>query len=159
MKWRSWRVAYRGVLPDAYLDRLEIDPPVGYWIGVGTMAPSRRHRVLVAGRPGTVVGMVDLRPTRDDGLDPDAVSEIVMLYLEPLVRRRALGRRLLDAAVDEAHGLGIRDLRLWVAEQNVAARAFYGSRGWRPDGATQTVRPRGFGIGDGGGAPLPPRPC
>ena len=144
MKWRSWRVAYRGLVPDEFLDRLEINPPVAYWIGVGTLAPSRRHRVLVAGRQGTVLGMVDLRPTRDDDLDQETVSEIVMLYLEPTLRRRALGRRLMDAAVAEAQASGISDLRLWVVEGNRSARAFYEAQGWEPDGSAKT-----FDLGDG----------
>lgn len=144
MKWRSWRVAYRGMLPDAYLDELPVRPAPGYWTGLATLPPSRHHGLFVGGRPGTVLGACKVRPVRDDDLDPAEVAEIEILYLDPLVRRRGLGGALLAAAVDHAHAQGTRDLSLWVAAANEPARRFYEAQGWRPDGAAQRVE-----LGDG----------
>jgi GNAT superfamily N-acetyltransferase len=146
VKWRSWRVAYRGILPDWFLDDLAVVPPVGHWIGLGTLAPSRRHALYVAGARGAVFGVTELRPTRDSDLDSTATCEIDVLYLEPLVRRRGIGRDLLDAAVHHARRAGTEDVRLWVVEANASARAFYDAIGWSPDGARQWVD-LGGGVG------------
>jgi len=140
VKWRSWQVAYRGLLPDAFLDGLEVEPPAGYWTARAMMPPSPRHGLFVAGQPGIVVGVADVAPWREGGLDPEVTSELNVLYLDPLVLRRQIGQALLDAAVEHAVATGSTDLALWVAEGNVGARRFYEAGGWVPDGARERFR-------------------
>ena len=110
---------------------------MGYWIGRAVVAPSPGHGLYVAGPIGTVLGMVDVQPARDVDLARDAVAEVTTLYVDPTVWRRHLGSALLEAAVGHAAGTGRADVRLWVAEANDGARAFYERAGWEPDGATQ----------------------
>jgi GNAT superfamily N-acetyltransferase len=132
---RAWRLRYRGLISDAFLDELDLTYLGGYWTGRAAVSPSPRHRLLVAGRPGEVHGMVDTGPTRDaDG--SAGTGELRSLYLDPTVLGRGLGSALHAAALDLLVAGGFTEATLWVVEGNAPARAFYEARGWVPDGAT-----------------------
>jgi GNAT superfamily N-acetyltransferase len=133
-KWRSWRLAYVGILPDEFLDRLAVYPPAGYWTGRAAVPPTNRHGLFVAGARGTVVGVASVEPERDG---PDRASDLKVLYIDPLVQRRGIGRALVDAAIAHARTTGTAELRLWVAERNTDARGFYEATGWEADGEHQ----------------------
>jgi GNAT superfamily N-acetyltransferase len=132
-KWRSFRVAYRGILPDEFLDHLAVYPSAGYWIGRAAVPPTNRHGLFVAGAKGTVLGLAAVEPT-DTAI---AGSQLKVLYVDPLAQRRGLGRGLAGAAIDHARTTGAEHLSLWVAEQNGPARAFYEATGWEADGQHQ----------------------
>jgi GNAT superfamily N-acetyltransferase len=134
-KWRSWRLAYRGILPDEFLARLAVYPPAGYWIGRAAVPPSNRHALFVAGARGTVVGLAAVEPTGPT--EPTGPSDLKVLYVDPLVQRRGIGRALAQVAIDHARSTGAEALQLWCAERNDAARAFYEATGWEPDGERQ----------------------
>jgi ribosomal-protein-alanine N-acetyltransferase len=61
-------------------------------------------------------------------------SQIVTLDVHPGVRRRGIGRRLLEAAEQRLAALGSRTVQLQVAEDNTGAREFYQGLGYRPAG-------------------------
>ena len=45
---RAWRAAYRGVMPDAYLDELDVDDRAAYWRRqVLALLPAQRLKVIV----------------------------------------------------------------------------------------------------------------
>lgn len=141
---RAWRVRYRGLLSDAFLDRLDFSYLGGYWSARAAVAPTRRHRLIVAGRPGEVHGVVDVGPARDAdaprGADGLATwGEVRSLYLDPTVFGCGVGPALLDAAVAALAREEPDRLVLWVVEGNVAARSFYERRGWTADGATKVT--------------------
>jgi GNAT superfamily N-acetyltransferase len=125
VKWRAFGTSYRGVLPDAFLDERDVVPPASYWTGRAMVPPSRRHRLLVWGRPGRVFGYVDTGPAHlgDAALD-----------LDPAVQRLGGGARLLDAAGDALDDAGFARLELSVVATNARAQAFYRRRGWAPTG-------------------------
>jgi GNAT superfamily N-acetyltransferase len=132
----SWRNAYRGMLPDAFLDGLDVERRTAGWFRqLGD--PDPRARVLLAEDPaGTVTGFVHLVPTRDDDGD-DTTGEVTSIYVSPESWGTGAGRALMAAAVDAATQAGFATLTLWVLRDNVRARRFYEAAGWAPDGATK----------------------
>ncbi len=54
-----------------------------------------------------------------------------LLLLDPAVRGRGLGGRLVDTCLDFARKAGYRRMRLWTTDPLVAARQLYLSRGFR----------------------------
>ena len=140
VKWRCFGTNYRGLLPDAFLDRREIVPPVAFWVGRAMLPPSRRHRLLVWGSPGRVFGYADTGPVADGapvadaGDSQDDVGEVFELYVDPAAQGRGGGRRLLDAAVDGFNASGFVRAELSVLAGNTRAQAFYRTNGWRPTG-------------------------
>lgn len=142
VKWRVFGTSYRGgVLPDEFLDHREVVPPASFWTGRAMVPPSRRHRLLVWGRPGTVRGYLDGGPVHPDDADPawpDA-GEVYELYVDPSAQGRGGGARLLAAGTGELADVGYRRVELSVLATNHAAQAFYVSQGWRPTGAGRHV--------------------
>lgn len=164
VKWRAFGTNYRqGVLPDAFLDRRDVVPPASFWVGRALVPPSRRHRLLVWGRPGTVFGYVDCGPAhRDDvgattrgdtnvggtaGADDDVaageVGEVWELYVDPGAQGRGGGSQLLAAASAWLDDVGLHRQELSVLRSNPAAAAFYEGHGWYPTGE---VRPVDLGV-------------
>lgn len=131
---RSWRSAYRDILPDAVLDGLDPHSRATRW-QERLAAPQDAHQVLVARAGGRIDGFAWFGASQDHPLHPGAVAvgELHALYLEPA----RFGSGLADALMDPAEAwLAPRFPRsiLWVLEGNVRARCFYERRGWRHDG-------------------------
>src|SRR5687767_13626444 len=70
----SWRHAYAGVLPDAYLDRLSTDEREAMWRGAFA-DPDRRNGAFVAEEGGRVVGFASFCPSRDED-SPEGTGEV-----------------------------------------------------------------------------------
>ena len=66
-------------------------------------------------------------------LEPPTVL-ISKLAVDPLLRRRGIGKALLAAAVGRARSMRARSCKLHVDETNTRARALYTSMGWVPVG-------------------------
>jgi GNAT superfamily N-acetyltransferase len=148
---RSWQTAYRGLLPQSYLDDLDPQRQLEQWAIVlgSTDWPRQGTFVLChvgdAIAPGTasgpdvaaVVGFACISPTRDVDRDPATVGELQTLYLHPDVWRVGGGSALLHTVSRELAAAGFHSASAWVLESNAGARRFYESRGWRPDGTTK----------------------
>jgi GNAT superfamily N-acetyltransferase len=96
--------------------------------------------VLVAERKGHLLGFAELRrpaPAPLPGAGDGPAAEVVRLYVLPAHQGRGLGRRLLQAAQDEAARRG--DALAWLTawDGNRRALAFYARCGWRDIGAVE----------------------
>ncbi len=131
----SWRTAYRGLLPDHYLDSLSVEEQDRRWSAVLTDL-SAGH-VLVVERGGSLVGISHAGTSRDAD-DPPATGEVFTLYLAPDVWGLGLGRDLLAATLDRLSADGHRSATLWMLSTNDRARRFYLRQGWSPTGRRQT---------------------
>lgn len=131
----SWRAAYRGMVPDAFLDAMSINVP-------------RRAGLLRDPQPGVVtvvaesddalVGFAVGGHTRDADLSPD-VGEVYACYVHPDWWAGGVGGRLLRRLLDMLRADGRHPATLWVLEANDRARRFYAGHGFAPDGARQTT--------------------
>jgi GNAT superfamily N-acetyltransferase len=132
---RAWQSAYRGLVPDDYLDRLSPERNA-----------ARRRRTFIEGSsPGTelvaqvdhrIAGFVTYGPPRDTV--PDGWGELWVINLHPDFWRQGIGSRLFDAAVRGLRDLGYRRGYLWVLAGNDRGIGFYRDRGWHPDGELKT---------------------
>jgi GNAT superfamily N-acetyltransferase len=130
---RSWQAAYRGLLPDDFLDRLDIDARAEPWrkrLG-RQQAPTTTTVAVVAGR---LVGFASVCPSRDDDLSPADWLELNTIYLVPSAWGTGVGSRLLRTVLEEG-----RQYFLWVFTANHRARAFYRKAGFVPDGASRPI--------------------
>ena len=119
----SWKFAYKGIVPQAYLDGI----PAGLW----AQALDGRDS-LVLTENGKPIGTACVCPSRWPEY-PD-FGEVVSLYLLPEHMGRGYGGPLLEAAVKMLAQQGFRDVLLWVLEENLRARRFYEKHGLRPAG-------------------------
>lgn len=133
----SWKSAYRGIVPQAYLDAI----PIGRW---AANRDQEGRRSLVLEETGRLIGVACVSPSRWPDY-PD-FGEIISLYLLPESTGRGYGKALLAAAVGALADRGFRDALLWVLEENHRARSFYEKQGFRFSGD--------FMDGEIGGKPL-----
>jgi ribosomal protein S18 acetylase RimI-like enzyme len=143
---RSWQGAYRGLLPQAYLDGLDPAQRVGRWERSLAEAEDRRDGVLVADAGGTLLGFVGYSPSRDGDADPARVGEIDAIYLLPSAWGKGVGRLLMGEALARLAEARFDRAMLWVLDSNVRARRFYEAGGWLADEARKIDDSRGFPI-------------
>ncbi|MES2738318.1 MAG: GNAT family N-acetyltransferase [Verrucomicrobiota bacterium] len=130
----SWQVAYRGILPDEYLDQINVEQREAVWRG----CCGKEGDVLWVGmRDEVVAGFCHVRASRDADAD-SACAEVTSIYLDPAKWRRGLGRELMGAALTSARERGFERISLWVLRENLAARLFYEALGFRPDDTVKT---------------------
>ena len=122
---RSWRAAYRGVLPDALLDRLSVSEREDSWRTLLAGGGDRWLTLVAENSVGGLVGFCSVAtPSRDEGAG-EATAEIGALYVAPAHWRRGAGSAMLTAAFGELGEQGWQDVTLWVLPENHAALAFY----------------------------------
>ena len=117
-----WREAYRGVVPQEYLDRVGVEDRERRW---GERVESGSRHIALAEIGSDIVGVVSWGLSDVD----DAPA------LELMSRYVAAGQRGTGLAVTLTHrAVAGSPAHLWVFEENPRAKRFYGRRGFRFDG-------------------------
>lgn len=122
---KSWRAAYRRLLPVRYLATLTVSRLAPQW---RALLP-REQLALVAEHDGKVIGFATGGSARSDH---PYTGELFMIYLLPGYQGFGAGRRLLAASVEGFLAQGHDDMMLWVVANNYPARGFYHAMGGRP---------------------------
>ena len=118
----SWRATYRGMIPDTYLDGMQLDASTAIWDRVLAAGPGTTS-VFVAERAGELVGFASGAMLAEPKFEIDA--ELVAIYLRREFQHVGLGRRLVGAVVDAQRGYGATGMLTWVIAGNKPARTFY----------------------------------
>ena len=134
----SWRAAYRGLVPDSFLESLNLE-----------QRAQRFRESLASGTGDTYVveesdelfGFLTLGACRDADVDPATTGEIWGIYLAPRHWRKGVGRQLCQTAEQMLVSRHYRQAVLWVFEGNAAARRFYEAMGFEADGASKMLSP------------------
>lgn len=133
----GWQHAYRGIVPDSYLDSMKPDP-------------ARREEQLRRPVPGSasyvaetgganaeyIVGWLVTGPSRDDDA-PKGAAEVYACYVHPEHGRLGIGGLLMDTALARIDPGA--PVLLWVLKDNGPARRFYETAGFRTDGFEQAL--------------------
>lgn len=131
----SWRAAYAGIVPQAFLDALSDEKKTAQLCAGLERVPDMRYYLFES--DGEPVGAASLHVTHDDDLTNTA--EFTFFYFLPFAWRRGYGGLLLDHMKREARDMGFERLCCWVLGANLRAVSFYESQGMRRDGKRQTV--------------------
>jgi GNAT superfamily N-acetyltransferase len=131
---RAWQAAYRGQMPDDYLDGLRPEDRAAHWEAT-LRRDDLQGAILVAERAGEVIGFAAIGPSRD----PVGASELYAINLDPAHWGTGAGRALLGAAQAELARPGFDETVLWVLEGNARARRFYEIASWAADEAFRTA--------------------
>jgi L-amino acid N-acyltransferase YncA len=117
-----WRLAYRGLVPDAYLDGMQVDESTASWNRVLT-AGKNDTSVFVADNDGTVVGFSAGNMLQEPRFDLNA--ELSAVYLRRDFEHAGIGRRLVAAVARAQQAHGANGLIVWVIAGNRRARTFF----------------------------------
>jgi len=122
----TWRTAYRGLVPDAYLDAMDVDQSAGLWQRV-LDADAAHASVFVADQAGEVIGFAAANRLAEPrhGLD----AELSAVYVRREFQRAGIGRQLVLAAARAQRASGATGLIVWSIAGNKPARAFYEALG------------------------------
>jgi GNAT superfamily N-acetyltransferase len=143
---RSWQWAYRGQLPDEFLDRMPetLDRRIANCRARLEQLPPE-HRWWVAEQAGQIVGFAITMPCQDEDAAP-MTGEVGLIYLCQEAAGQGIGRALFARAVADLRERGYQQMTLWVLETNTRARRFYEAAGLVPDGARKTDERPGVAL-------------
>src|SRR6266540_3762811 len=89
---RSWQTAYRGILPDEFLDALSIPEREQRVRDLLVDRRAERHVWVIASEEG-ILGFSDAGPSREDNA-PSWAGEVYAIYLDPTAVGQGLGGEL-----------------------------------------------------------------
>lgn len=122
---RSWRAAYRSVVPDELLDNLSVSERTRSWRELLSASKDRWLTLVAERNGGDLVGFCSVAtPSREAGAG-EPTAEVSALYVDPDHWRQGAGGAMLAVALDELDRGGWRSVILWVLPENRAAVAFY----------------------------------
>lgn len=135
-----WRAAYKGIMPDSFLDSMDINYYEQGWSK--TLKAPGNGNYIVAQVDKELVGFATFGPARDTNVEDKNSAELVALNISPEYWRQAIGSQLLSGVIDSVK-VKYKNLYLWVAEKNIRAISFYEKHGFNPDGKTKTDKSHG----------------
>ncbi len=128
----SWQVAYRGQVPDEYLDAMSVDRFKAIWRDL-LRRDVRDETNWVAECDGEIVGFAGAGASRDDDAET-RTGEVFAVYVLANHWDTGAGAALMNEATAFLQDRFDR-ATLWVLDTNERARRFYEKGGWGPDGA------------------------
>jgi len=125
----AWRAAYRGIVPDEFLDSLSIDRREATWREI---LLTGNEAVWVAQESETIVGWISAAASRDADAGA-STGEIWAVYVTPGHWGKGVGRSLCESAERHSRLGGFIEVTLWVLRDNERAVKFYQSNGFIPN--------------------------
>ncbi|HEY2781981.1 MAG TPA: GNAT family N-acetyltransferase [Steroidobacteraceae bacterium] len=136
----SWQIAYRGIVPDTYLDALSVEARANGWREM--LARGGPQEVWITVEDHDITGWAAFGPSRDEDASP-ATGELAAIYVSPQLWSTGIGRNLWHRARDRLKELGFKDVTLWVLQENARAIRFYRAAGFLPNELSQKQINRG----------------
>lgn len=124
----TWRTAYRGIVPQDYLDALTVHSRIVNWVRIIERGGEDVITLVSEDGHGRIVGFASGGALRHR--DPRFAAEISSLYVAPRAQRKEHGRRLFLALSNRLAARGLQGLFVWVLAAN-SARGFYETLGGR----------------------------
>ena len=136
---RSRQQAYRGSLPQPFLDSLDPVQRVDRWReSIENQGPPAQPAIVIADR-GRLLGFAHICPSRDDDQRSMPVGELTSptYGLMPDAWGKGLGQQLMTHALELLRQAGNAAAMLRILDRNARAIHFYEASGWTPDGAVK----------------------
>jgi ribosomal protein S18 acetylase RimI-like enzyme len=131
----TWQHAYRGQMPDDYLDGLSVEQRAQNWIALLSNVYPKAH-TLVALDGDLVVGFCSVGASPNEDAD-EQNGEVFAIYVDPQAMGKGIGSALMTEAVAKLREEGFTHATLWVLASNAPSIRFYEHQGWAADGATK----------------------
>lgn len=142
---RGWQTAYRGLMPQSFLDGLDAAEDAERRRTLFTRAPDGLVNLVAEDDDGEVVGWGCHGPYRD-GEPHTGDAELYALYVDTGHLGTGVGQALLRESVRRCTDAGHARMLLWVVEGNARARRFYERAGFRADGAEEPSEVEGVAV-------------
>ncbi|MDO8611028.1 MAG: GNAT family N-acetyltransferase [bacterium] len=141
---RGWQCAYRGQIPDKYLDGLSIEKRTKTWTKQIQEKKPGEH-IYIAELNKKIVGWYTAGKSRDKDAAKDT-GELQGIYIHPYHVGQGVGSKIMNHVINSLKRGGYKKATLWVLETNTIARRFYEKRGWVVEGKTKIEKKDGFDL-------------
>jgi ribosomal protein S18 acetylase RimI-like enzyme len=132
---KSWQAAYRGLLPEDFLQNLSVFRREEQWRR-GLQNP---EQVMLVYEQEGIVAFCGFAPSRDD-VDKTRIAELGTIYALESAWGQGIGKALWQEAIKLMREKGFTEVTLWVLEGNERAIKFYERQGITFDGKTKTEK-------------------
>ena len=120
---QSWKVAYQGIVPQDFLDKLNGEG----WTNFLRGGQCESYVAIDGNRK--YIGTASICPAREE--NKAGWGELVSLYLLPEAFGKGYAAPLFCAAIEGLFQMGYEQAYLWVLEENLRAQRFYEKHGFR----------------------------
>lgn len=141
----TWQHAYRGILPQVFLDSRNVEEFTTRWIKFISEESEATRMNFVAEREGEIAGFVAAGLCRDEGADK-STGEIYALYVAPKHWDTGCGRALLGHGLEFLRKRGYGAATLWTLRDSPRSRRFYERAGMHQDGGVKIDKRWGFDM-------------
>ena len=131
----SWRSAYKGIVPDEYLNDLSVEKGAEKFRQTNLNNPDFLY--YCATYDNKIIGNLVIGKSREED-KPDA-GEICGIYLIEEFWGKGYGKTMMDYAIDKLKCMGYNEIILWVLEENDRARRFYEKCNFVFDGTKREI--------------------
>lgn len=132
---RSWKVAYKGIVPNEILENITIEKRQKYFEKALTKGWEEDAIVFI---DNEAVGFICIGKCRDTD-KTDTCGEIWGIYLLPEHWNMGIGSELINWGLNELGKRNYSEVTLWVLEENINARKFYEKNGFKHDGTVKEI--------------------
>ncbi len=124
IKVSSWRISYKGIIDDSYLDSMDINSYIEK-----RKEDYNKSLYLVAELNGKVVGFCRYDDRLRQVDKKNIGGEIYALYVDPNMKRMGIGRALVKKVEEEFKEKGITSFIIWCLKDNKPSKVFYRKMG------------------------------
>ena len=140
---RAWQTAYRGLMPQRYLDSLVVEERTESWRR-RLSNQGNDSQLLVGTIDDKVAGFAMFGAARDP--ESGEAGELYALNVHPNHWGGGVGSALLSASHAGLAEFGFLDAVLWVVPGNDRARRFYERHGWKVEKRERTIELQGVTV-------------
>ncbi len=141
---QTWQYAYKGLMPDSYLNSLSIEKRTEKW-QANLSKTDDNVQAFVAELNDQIIGFCSVGKCRDEDMDSQT-GELWAIYVSPNYMRQGVGTKLMNAGLIHLRKLGFQKATLWVLVENVKTRKWYEGKGWIIEGKTKSEPREGFEL-------------
>lgn len=143
---RTWQCAYKGQMPDSYLDSLSIERRTESWQHILSNSESKDNaKTFVALINGEVVGFCSVSHCRDNDMSSDT-GELWSIYVDQDQMGKGIGTALWNEGLNYLKKEGYKKATLWVLDTNEKTIKWYEDKGWKVEGKTKVDVRDGFKL-------------
>lgn len=131
----SWKIAYKGIVPDSVLDNITADKRERYFEKALSENLEEDTLIFVDNK---AVGLMTIGKCRDNDRD-NTYGEIWGIYLLPEYWNMGIGSHYINWGINELKNRNFKKITLWVLEDSLNSRRFYERMGFRHDGTVKEI--------------------
>ena len=146
----SWREAYRGLVPDSHLEKLDYEKREKcFKESLSKRSDSNNSPsiyVAEVGKDKEILGFATIGESQDEDAKTKPIGEIWGIYLAPVHWCKGIGSALCKNVLDVLKKSDFDIVTLWVFVANTRARRFYEKMGFKTDGQTKFINIGGSSL-------------